>query len=383
MASFNNAPDTGPGAASSDSDFLSSTPRPIPPINAVGRPRRLTERREAFEDSSSHQTSQAVSSEYPRPNSISQQPPSTDTSLSQFGLLEPATAQLDAANIPKAATPSSKRTAPIAIPQRKINSETVTTPLSGRPRRFDDSAFAAFQSSRASERSPHSPSTRSYYSSSQSSQSSTDDSPNLSPRQTCNISHMHRGPPSPLAPTMSNRSLNTEQESGPRPRNPHRPPHGLNLSNLPRFQPPNLPNTDSNISSASRNTFRNLSSQSRPYRPGSDAQQKLQQYQRDYVANLKRTANPSQSFISTPESPRLAPLGSPGGPMTPLLLEAQSDYLLAGSKDSSPGSSTGRELVEKLVQKENERRQHPEAGSVSPAMSPALSPALSPAGGRI
>ena len=382
MAPFNN------GASSDDPDFSSSTPRPIPPITTAGRPRRLTERGEGLEDPSSYQKSQTVSSEYPRANrahSISQQLPSFNTSLDPFGgFLELSTAHSkDAVNTLKAASPPSKRTAPIAIPQRKIDPEAVITPLSGRPRRFDDSAFAAFQSSHASEKSAHSPNTRSCYSSSQGSQSSTDDSLGLSPRQPGHISHMHRGPPSPLAPTMSSRSANTEQEPRPGPRNPHRPPHGLNLSNLPRYQPPNLPNTDANVSSSGRNTFRNLSSQSRPYRPGSDAQQKLQQYQRDYVANLKRTANPSQSFLSTPESPRLAPLGSPGGPMTPLLLEAQSDYLIAGSRNSSPGSSTGREIVEKLVRKENERRQHPEAGSVSPAMSPALSPAVSPAGGRI
>lgn len=369
MASFN---DTGPGAWSSDKDFSSSTPRPIPSIAAAGRPRRLAERGEGLEIPSSSQTSQAVSSENPR------------SSLSRFGQLESTTASLDeAANTPKPATPPAKPTAPIAIPRRKIDSEVVTTPLSGRPRRFDNSAFAAFQSFDASGRSAPSPSTPSHYSSSQSSQSSTDDSLALSPRHPSSRSHMHRGPPSPLAPTMSNRSPNPEQESGPLPRNPRRPPQGLKLSNLPRFQPPNPPNTDANVSSSSRNTLRNLSSQSRPYRPGSDAQQKLQQYQRDYVANLKRTANPSQSFLSTPESPRLAPLGSPGGPMTPLLLEAQSDYLSAGGQNSSPGSSTGRELVEKLVQRENERRHHPEAGSVSPAMSPALSPAVSPAGGRI
>ena len=75
--------------------------------------------------------------------------------------------------------------------------------------------------------------------------------------------------------------------------------------------------------------------------------------------------------------------------MTPLALEAQGDYLLAGSSiGGTPASSfkegDGRDMVERLVQRENERRNHPEArsGSVSPALSPAISPAVSPAGGR-
>lgn len=72
--------------------------------------------------------------------------------------------------------------------------------------------------------------------------------------------------------------------------------------------------------------------------------------------------------------------------MTPLALEGQNDYLLAGATSIPTGfsASDGREMVEQLVRRENERRNHPEArsGSVSPALSPALSPAVSLAGGR-
>lgn len=153
-----------------------------------------------------------------------------------------------------------------------------------------------------------------------------------------------------------------------------RPGQNLNLAGLPKFHPANFPSRDSNpVTSLSRNE-RSITSQPRPGR-GSDAQQKIQQYQRDLVANAGKYAKPSP--------PRLTPLRSPGEPMTPLALEGQGDYLCAGSASFSP-KGDGREMVERLIRKENERRTHPEAkaGRVSPAMSPVVSPAVSPAGGR-
>ena len=142
----------------------------------------------------------------------------------------------------------------------------------------------------------------------------------------------------------------------------------LNLGGLPKFHPANFPSRDSNP--ALSQNKRSITSQPRPGR-GSDAQQKIHQYQRDLVANAGKYAKPSP--------PRLTPLRSPGEPMTPLMLEGQGDYLCAGSTSLSP-KGDGREMVERLIRKENERRKHPEAkaGSVSPA----ISPAVSPAGGR-
>ena len=397
-----------------DNDVSISTPRPIPHTAAAVKPALL------IESPSPRQGGQAISSEHPKPSrshSISQQYPSIDTSISNFPFAKSTPPHLEGAaktpktagkaaqqhfpsasglteqgaNLPLPHSPPTKPTAPIAIPQRKIDPKKALTPLSGRPKFFDNSAFSALKSYDRLERpstplsgrprnfdAAHSPAARSLYSSSWSSQGSSEDSLNMSPRHSSHISNTQRGPPSPLSSATPIPIPNPKQDSSSR--NPRRPPQGLNLSNLPRFHPANFPNADANAASPSRNTFRNFSSQSRANRPGSDAQQKLQQYQRDYVANLKRTANQSQSTHSRPESPRLLPCGSPGGSMTPLLLEAQSDYLMAGSRLPSPRASNGRELVEKLVQKENERRQHPETGSVSPAMSP-ISPAVNPAGG--
>ncbi|KAK4039581.1 hypothetical protein C8A01DRAFT_46990 [Parachaetomium inaequale] len=111
---------------------------------------------------------------------------------------------------------------------------------------------------------------------------------------------------------------------------------------------------------------------SAPNRPGSDIKRRLQQYQRDMVAQAAMAANallaasssgggsakssaPAPSllpnkgqlaatFLRThkPLSPRLQPVGSPGGPVTPMSLEADS-YLSFGL-----GSPSGRDMVVEL-----------------------------------
>ena len=187
--------------------------------------------------------------------------------------------------------------------------------------------------------------------------------------------------PSPLSPTMSAQSsanMNRHKE--------RRSPKKRIPSGLPKFHPANFPSREAGPTPLSPRSSRSITSQPRSVR-GSDAQQKLQQYQRELIANA---ANASHSLISeglgaNPTPPRLAPLRSPVDLMTPLALEGQDDYLLAGS--GSPSSrfdhGDGRDLVEQLVRRENERRRHPEARSAgtSPAISPVLSPAVSPAGG--
>ena len=176
-------------------------------------------------------------------------------------------------------------------------------------------------------------------------------------------------PTSPLSATAPRNTLSPSSRHKEK-----RPGHSLNLAGLPRFHPANFPSKDSNPSTTLTRNERSITSQPRPGR-GSDAQQKLNQYQRDLVANAGKYAKPSP--------PRLTPLRSPGDPMTPLALEDQKDYLCAGSAPFSQNGD-GREMVERLIRRENERRTHPEAkaGNISPAMSPGVSPAVSPAGGR-
>lgn len=189
-------------------------------------------------------------------------------------------------------------------------------------------------------------------------------------------------PTSSLSPSMPVSTANNSCQKA------RAPGQSLKLPGFPRFHPANFPSRDASPVSPSNRSSRSITSQPRPAR-GSDAQQKLLQYQRELVTNATKASRSllSSSTGSKPSPPRLTPLRSPGGPMTPLMLEGQGDYLVAGASSlpSDFQDADGRELVERLVRRENERRTHPEArsGSVSPALSPALSPAVSPAGGRV
>lgn len=188
-------------------------------------------------------------------------------------------------------------------------------------------------------------------------------------------------PSSPLSPTLR------PQSSSGNGRQKERRPHSLNIAGLPKFHPANFPEKDSSPAAHSPRKSRFGPSQPRSSR-GSDAQQKLHQYQREMIASATQGSRSLllENISNKPSPPRLTPLRSPGGQMTPLALEGQNDYLLAGATSIPTGfsASDGREMVEQLVRRENERRNHPEArsGSVSPALSPALSPAVSLAGGR-
>lgn len=183
-------------------------------------------------------------------------------------------------------------------------------------------------------------------------------------------------PSSPLSPKMPVPLPSTNSS-----RKARAPAQRLNLAGLPRYHPANFPPRDSGPAPPSSLSSRSITSQPRPGR-GSDAKQQLLQYRRDLIINTAKTSLSSVSSKPTP--PRLNPLGSPGGPMTPLMLEGAGDYLVAGSSSLPAGfkKGDGREFVERLIRRENERRNYPEtrAGSVSPALS--LSPAVSPAGGR-
>ena len=165
---------------------------------------------------------------------------------------------------------------------------------------------------------------------------------------------------------------------------------GKLAAQLPKYHPANFPSRGSSPTAITPPSLlssrsRSIASQPRSGR-GSDPQQQLLQYQRDV---LNSTAKFSRSLLSSSVSsnlspPRLNPLRSPAGPMTPFMLDGPSDYLAAGSSSLPIASKEGdtEESVERLVCREDERSRHPEArsGSVSPTL--CLSPAVSPAGVR-
>lgn len=124
-------------------------------------------------------------------------------------------------------------------------------------------------------------------------------------------------------------------------------------------------------------------------RSDSDAKRRLQQYQRDMVAQATQAARqlasgqasslslaavhgvPVQKFQSgshRPISPRLQPLGSPG-PVTPMELEGQAEgggYLTRGQAVSSPDAVRESRAVARAMKAEDERRRR--EGKCSPVI---------------
>ena len=91
----------------------------------------------------------------------------------------------------------------------------------------------------------------------------------------------------------------------------------------------------------------------------SDAQKQLYFNQRETLSAAAKGNSPGQA--GKPVSPRLAPLGSPG-PVTPLELENDEGYLVAGARSSGKDASAPRELVDKLIRDELRRQRAPSSG---------------------
>ncbi|SLM36085.1 hypothetical protein LPUS_05512 [Lasallia pustulata] len=189
-------------------------------------------------------------------------------------------------------------------------------------------------------------------------------------------------PSSPLSPTMISSTLPSQSRHS----NARRTVQPLQLPVLPRYHPSNYeratpsPSVSSNASRPSI-TYRSSARSPQPHqRQLSDAQYKLHQYQRDIITTATRQPRPARTPTNGPTkpvSPRLNPLGSPG-PVTPMMLEEQTDYLLAGAESGglSPGSFGEKgqtDFVERLVRAGKESGALARSGSNSP---------VSPAGGR-
>ena len=267
--------------------------------------------------------------------------------------------------------------APIPIPARQVDPTRPTTPLTARdratgghfpfhtttpPRPLLSKSFRPYYQLKPAPRPSN------YMDNSSPETDEPPKPPHLSHREQQLPRHK---PSSPLSPTMppshlSASSANTQAS--------RRPIKNLQLSSLPRFHPAHYQSAESSAAPSMRT--------SRPTSSGrqlSDAQLKLHQYQRDLVATAARSSRAiiSQNGANKPSPPRLHPLGSPG-PVTPLILEANGDYMLAGAAgDSVAGSAEdgGRGLIDRLIREERERIAHP-------GLHVKHSPAVSPAGGR-
>ncbi|KAI9678063.1 MAG: hypothetical protein M1817_006007 [Caeruleum heppii] len=171
-----------------------------------------------------------------------------------------------------------------------------------------------------------------------------------SPRLPVSPSHLDHsllfGPSSPLSPsTKVSMTPSSSQRSSER-----RNKKPMKLGNLPRFHPANFPSIDADPASTP---------QQQSQRQPSDAQRRLQMYQRELVASATRVVRAGASPRERPTSPRLNPLGSPG-PVTPLALEEEAGYLMAGASaaQSRPlmDASNEREAAEGTIREEDKKR---------------------------
>lgn len=281
---------------------------------------------------------------------------------------------------------TSAPSAPIPIPRRQKSSGP-TTPLTARESKGGHFPFAT--------QSPVTPGTstesREYYqqhrvasasasaaapASSQHRKNSSSVQPTKAQKSATKAPNMHDqplpryNPSAPFSPTMP---LSPLQPMNQNPHLPRRAGKNLHLTSLPRFHPANYQSAESSHAAIHRGARSSV-----PQRQGSEASQQLHQYRRDLVDSATMSARSLLSpKLSKPSPPRLHPLGSPG-PVTPLMLEGQDDYLMGGSA-TSPQPVTaieGRELVDRLIREEHDRIKHPGIHSAR------HSPAVSPAAGR-
>ncbi|KAL8873116.1 MAG: hypothetical protein Q9174_001363 [Haloplaca sp. 1 TL-2023] len=271
-----------------------------------------------------------------------------------------------------------RRSAPIAIPIRKApQSSHPVTPLTGRERSFFPHVLKDKHTpprEKSDKDFTPSPDSQSQAASSQSEQEQFAPSPiNRRNMRTDRSSPMYT-PSSPLSPTIPHhptpsfgqhkaRTLSGSQH-GSRQSTP------LAIPSLPPYHPANYESRQSSPRLPPSNNSTHA-------RQVSELQKNMQRHQRALLINATRAAatpTTSKPPAHRPSSPRLNPMTSPG-PITPLMLEGQTDYFLGGPKTSAAsGSKAGdrREMVDNLIDVERERIRHPRReSSHSPAVSPA------------
>ncbi|KAJ8611637.1 hypothetical protein MRB53_037861 [Persea americana] len=133
----------------------------------------------------------------------------------------------------------------------------------------------------------------------------------------------------------------------------------LKLGSLPRYHPSKY-HSPSHSNQGTPHGFEHLGAPLSPrshQRTISDAQRQLFAFQRDAVAS----ARANSPLDEKPEGPRLVPLCGSPGPVTPLELEAEMEYLSAGIKRSNINTTASQqELVETLIQEEVRRTSRPQ-----------------------
>ncbi|TVY38430.1 hypothetical protein LOCC1_G006926 [Lachnellula occidentalis] len=133
----------------------------------------------------------------------------------------------------------------------------------------------------------------------------------------------------------------------------------------PTSAPGPLPGTNLTLPSATAHKTKRQKSSGHE-RNSSDVKRKLQQYQRDMIAQARhaksRTGGRAPGFhiqMPKPVSPKLMPAGS-SGPITPFELEECDEYLTSGTRDRGNTSNPGgfqqdKQLINEMISMENSR----------------------------
>ena len=148
-------------------------------------------------------------------------------------------------------------------------------------------------------------------------------------------------PTSPLSPRLpaTGRPL-SPQPSRPRTQHSRTDSRGLHM-NLPRYHPANFPQGDGPTSTGQGPA---VVLNRAPHPTATETPRMMRERQRELIERAKMSSKIAASSMGVkPDAPRLDPLGSPKGPMTPLALEdGAGDYFAVSKKtESSPGASPG------------------------------------------
>jgi hypothetical protein len=276
----------------------------------------------------------------------------------------------DSAILSYPAAPERRPSAPIFIPSSRSNDKAVTTPLSARE--HQNNYFHLFDPTYRPKDPEYTPEKQKPTHILIASGATTSSAPPSSKaKQPAENSRMIRkgapqfvnlyttnpavtSPLGPLSPGSIQKATMSSSTAIQPPRSRAGAPKPMRLQGLPKFHPANYQNVSA---SSSQNTSSSSTPQSMGANVGmtpvpsnrgySDAQRALHLYQREVISRSQSGTITS----SKPISPRLDPLGSPG-PVTPLMLEEQGGYMIAGMRQGgvgSPGGIQEQEIIERLI----------------------------------
>jgi hypothetical protein len=175
-------------------------------------------------------------------------------------------------------------------------------------------------------------------------------------------------PTSPLSPRLPAAGRpHSPQPSRHRAHHSKKDSRGLQM-NLPRYHPANFPQGDGPTQTGQFQGPAIVLNRA-PNPTVVETPRMMRERQRELIDRAKLSSKIAASPMGVkPDAPRLDPLGSPKGPMTPLALEdGAADYFAVSKKPrSSPGASPGSRSDSSFEIGEDDRGKKPAKGKMSP-----------------